>query len=73
MPDKQNIFKVIKIMKNSIITAILAFCCMPIMAQTGSGDTAYEVKGTCPTDIAKVYVIDLMKGVKTVHLSLIHI
>ena len=50
-------------MKNSIITAILAFCCMPIMAQTGSGDTAYEVKGTCPTDIAKVYVIDLMKGV----------
>ena len=63
MPDKQNNFKVIKIMKNSIITAILAFCCMPIMAQTGSGDTAYEVKGTCPTDIAKVYVIDLMKGV----------
>ena len=50
-------------MKNSIITAALAFCCMPLMAQTGNGDTAYEVKGTCPTDIAKVYVIDLMKGV----------
>lgn len=51
-------------MKNTIITAALALCSMPLMAQTGGGDTAYDIKGTCPADIAKVYIIDLMKGVK---------
>ena len=45
-------------MRKSIITAILAMCCLPFMAQTTETDTQYEIKGTCRPTLKKVYLLD---------------
>ena len=45
-------------MRKSIITAIIAMCCLPFMAQTTETDTQYEIKGTCRPTLKKVYLLD---------------
>ena len=45
-------------MRKSIITAIIAMCCLPFMAQTTETDTQYEIKGTCRSTLKKVYLLD---------------
>lgn len=48
-------------MRKLLTTVILATSAVAAMAQAGSANTSYDIKGTCPKDLQKVYVLDLAK------------